>query len=188
MKKSLVTPAAELPVTLADAKAWSVVEHTADDAVVNALITNATDMAQQYLGRKLVTQTWDYFFDCFPSGCIEIDCIPGQSVTHVKYYDADDVEQTLAGSEYYVDEKAEPRLLIKTKSGWPAVGEGFNRVSVQVVAGYGVADDVPEPIKTGIKLLVGHLYRNREATAPIKLEEVPMGIKMHWNPYRVIEL
>ena len=48
---------------------------------------------------------------------------------------------------------------------------------------------VPEAIRAGIKLMIGHLYEHREAVvmggSPV---ELPLAVKSLWWPYRVLEI
>jgi len=49
---------------------------------------------------------------------------------------------------------------------------------VTFTAGYGaLAADVPERIRTAIKLLAGHLYEHREATDIKEIQEVAFAVK-----------
>jgi hypothetical protein len=40
-----------------------------------------------------------------------------------------------------------------------------------------VAGDLPAAVKSALLLTVGHLFENREASAPIALQELPLGVK-----------
>lgn len=48
-----------------------------------------------------------------------------------------------------------------------------------------LATAVPEDLKVAIKLIVGHLYMNREAVTDVSMEELPLGITALLAPYRV---
>src|SRR5690349_8146996 len=63
----LVTPPASEPVSLADAKLFARITTTAEDALTTSLITAARQRCEDWRGFSFVTQTWDYFFDRFPS-------------------------------------------------------------------------------------------------------------------------
>ena len=54
----------------------------------------------------------------------------------------------------------------------------MNGVNIRFTAGFGdEADNVPKRIRTAIKLLVGHLYENREITDIREHFEIPFAIK-----------
>lgn len=91
---------------------------------------------------------------------------PLASVSSVVYIDQDGVQQTLATSAYKVDTTSEPaRLMPAYGTTWPATRNEINAVTVTYTCGYGSAQDVPEPIKSWIKLRVAAMYENREEVA-----------------------
>lgn len=58
----------------------------------------------------------------------------------------------------------------------------FKGAKVTFDAGY---DNVPADLLHAIRMIVGHLYANREATSTMKLETVPMAVETILNRYRV---
>lgn len=163
---ALVTGPASEPVTLSEAKAHLKVEHSDDDTLITSLIKAARGYCETYTRRAFITQTWDLFMDEFPPSSDEPIFIHNpklQSVTHVKYFDINNVEQTWAGANYQVDIATEPgRILPVDGTTWPAVKRRMNAVNVRYVAGYGAASDVPQEIKQAMLLLIGDWYENRE--------------------------
>lgn len=159
---TLFTPPAVTPVTLNEAKAHLAVTHSLDDTIIQLYLDAAVsyvDGAEGTLGRCLVTQTWDYSLDCFPTE-ITVPLPTLQSVTSVKYYDVDGVEQTITSSNYTV---AGQRIAPIETFDWPDIDtERPYPITVRFVAGYGDAADVPAAIKAAILLLVGSMYAGRE--------------------------
>lgn len=185
MALTLVTPPAEEPISLADAKAHLRVEHTDDDALIALYITAArqtVDGKDGWLGRALVTQTWDVSLDAFPSGEIELPLQPLQSVASVTYDDVDGAAQTLDPAGYTFDPTG---WIVAGSSGWPATLSAINAVRARFVAGYGAAADVPAPIRAALLLMVGHLYANREAPAEDALKGAAGSLLA---PYRIWSL
>ena len=169
MALKLITAATTYPVTLADAKLHCKVDDAADDALITAMITSAAELAEQQLGRALMTQTWELTLDSFPDA-FELTRVPVQSVTSVKYYDTTGTLQTLASNLYSVDTAdgdGFAYIAPAYNTSWPDTREQINAVVVRFVAGYTDAASVPEPIKTWIKLMIGTMYENREAEAHI---------------------
>lgn len=167
MALKLITAATTYPVTLADAKLHCKVDDVADDALITAMITSATELAEQELGRALMAQTWEVTLDSFPDA-FELTRVPVQSVTSVKYYDTTGTLQTLSGSLYSVDTADGDGFAYVTpayNTSWPETRDQINAVSVRYVSGYTDAAAVPEPIKAWIKLMVAAMYENREAEA-----------------------
>ncbi len=175
-------PPAEYPVILAEAKDHLHVDGSDSDARIEFLIAAATEKLDGWngeLGRCLITQSWRVDFDRFPhERRLRLPFGPLQSVT-VEYSGPDNLAQTLVGSKYQLLEDALGLFLdlAGTESAWPATCSRRDAVRVTVVAGYGAADSVPEPIKQIILFVVGHWFANREAVvigqAPA---ELPMAV------------
>ena len=153
-----VEPTVE-PVTLEEAKTHLRVEHTYDDTEITSMIIAARKQAELNLSRYIITQTVDAYYDRFQS-CFELP--PLQSVTSITYLDSNGDSQTLAASQYVVDDKSIPaRITPAYGVSWPSTYDQTNAVSIKFVAGYGLAADVPENIKSWIKLQVAEYYEVR---------------------------
>jgi len=182
MSLTIVTPPAEEPVTLTEAKNHLRVDLSDDDSLISALIVAAREHAEAITRRAFITQTLKLSMDAFPvnNGPIYVPMPPLQSVNSLKYFDTDGVEQTLTeGTDYLVDNESEPgRITPAPDTGWPATQNRPNAVSVEFVAGFGDASKVPQGIKQAILLMVGHWYENREAVTMQgnNAGELPMAV------------
>jgi uncharacterized phiE125 gp8 family phage protein len=160
----LTAPSVE-PVTLSEAKRHANVVASDDDTLITALIVAARELVEQDTSRALINQTWELELDDWWTDAVEVPRPPLSSVTHVKYYDANGVLQTVASTNYHVDTRRQPGVI------WwdadytlPTLSDEANPVIVTYVAGYGsAASAVPGRAKQAILLLVGHWYRHREA-------------------------
>lgn len=199
----VVTDPASEPVTTEEAKSHMRVTISDDDTLIGDMITVARDMLENFTCRAFINTTFDYFLDEFPSPRFEHGRIHGgriivppvstlSSVTSVKYYDTDDVQQTLAATEYIVDSVHEPgRIVEAVDKFWPLTSSRISAVEVRYISGFGAtAADVPEVIKLAVKMLVSHYYDNRSAfnCGDCKLEDVPMGIKSLIGRYKVLKI
>lgn len=188
--KLIAAPATE-PVTRTEAKSHLRVDTTAEDTLIDALITVARQHIEHELRRALVTQTWELVLDRWPAGgVLRLPLPPLASVTSIKYTDDDGAESTLSSGAYLVDTESLPgRVVLKNGQSWPAVTLAeANGVRVRFVAGYGGAAAVPETIKAAMKLLIGTLYENRESVLVaqgVTVAEVPFGVQALLMPYRV---
>jgi uncharacterized phiE125 gp8 family phage protein len=108
---------------------------------------------------------------------------PIQSISHIKYFDINGVQQTMSTGNYSVDLLNEPARIEFVQV--PAMIERMNAMEIQFVCGYGVAASVPDGLKNAILLLIGHLYEHREAVATNNLSEMPLGMQALLNPYIV---
>lgn len=212
----LVTPPAAEPVTLAEAKLWARVDtsYTTDDALITALITAARQHIETIACRALITQTWDYFLDCFPYGGLSplrwtygspfaasvprwTQAFPSgelalpyptlQSVTFLKYTDDTGTVQTLDPTLYQVDTARIPgRIVPAYGQVWPTARAQPNAVQVRFQSGFGASgSSVPEPLKDAIKVLVATWYGQRETLAPGTIGTIPAVLDVLINQYRV---
>lgn len=167
MALKLITAAAALAVSLVEAKAHLRVTVADEDTLITALITAATETAEQLTGRALMPQTWELTLDAFPDA-FELTRTPVASVTSLKYYDGTGVLTTLDGAAYSLDTAHDfgPAYVVPAYGlAWPASRDQVNAVALRFVAGYASAAAVPEPIKAWIKLQVGAMFENRELEA-----------------------
>lgn len=145
-----------------------------DDSLIDAITTAAEqdlDGADGYLGRCLVSQTWELRLPGFLTECIRVPLPPLLEVQSVKYYDAANALQTLATTHYTVNGiGARQAGSVELNYGytWPDVYERSEAVLIRFRAGYvdtSASPDgsVPAPIKQAMLLTIGDLYENREA-------------------------
>lgn len=185
--KRIVEPSVE-PVTLAEAKEWLRIDGTDEDSKITALVSSARETVERFLNRTLITTTWRYKRDAFPSagahrqnvdqgltdgykaqyeseakfyGVQPSDIVLPmgeiQSISSVKYVDRAGSEQTFTDFFLGRDMYATP----SQDKFWPSNGDVRDRdgVTIDYIAGYGAtASDVPEDIKTAIKMLVQVMY------------------------------
>ena len=175
---SVITEPTIEPVTLTDAKALLGVTHNDDDTLITSYITAARQFAEKYTSLRFITQVVEWQLEAWPAWGFNLDIWPLQSVDSIKYDDTDSpiAEQTLVvNTDYYADVEIEGGW-VETIGGWPSVTTRPGPIRIRMTAGYAdssaspidLADNVPEGIKTGIKLYVKFLYESdpcSEATA-----------------------
>lgn len=179
-----------LPFVLSELKDHLAVESDfiETDTLMNSQAASAMSHVEEFLSRSLMPQTWQMNLDRFPGhrGVIKVPRPPLQSVTSITYIDCNGVQQTLANTEYKVDSLSEPaRIVPEFDKCWPDTREEIAAVSITFVAGYVDANSVPNPIKQAILLILGSMYRDRENSAPVTLNEIPMSAKNLLYPYRI---
>ncbi len=160
-----------------------------DADYINGLIADARQYVENITNRALMTQTWEFFLDRFPAGdFIELPKPPLQSVTSLTYVDVDGNSATLSeGTEFTVDTDSEPgRIVLEYDETWPTDQlHPNNPITIELVAGYASADDVPANIKHAIKMLLATLNANRLPHSPQEQYEVPLGVDALLASYRV---
>jgi len=170
------------------------------DATLIALLTTAAvdqiDGRDGWLGRALVTQTWDLTLDGFPASAdfIALPLPPLQSVVSVKYIDTAGVQQTMSSSLYALsaDRHYQPRLDLAYGATWPATRCQRDAVTIRFVAGFASGNSpedataVPKSIKAALLLTIGHLYEHREEVVMgMTAAPLPLGAEHLLTPYRV---
>lgn len=185
--KSGTTIPAE-PITLTEAKLHCRVDSdlTADDDLIEGLITAAREWAENHTRRSFVRRTLELRMDAFPSQ-IKLPRGPVSAVSHVYYTDAGGNQAEMSSGNYQADlHRVVPVILPVFGGVWPTVKWGaLNSVLVEYVAGYApgegsptdYAENIPNSIKAAIKLIVGHLYENREQSANVALGTLPFNVK-----------
>jgi uncharacterized phiE125 gp8 family phage protein len=194
MNSVIKTAPTTYPVTLKEAK-----EHlnitigwTDDDTTIQGHIKVATKKAEQYLRRRIITQTWYAYYERWPAGnAIVLPFGKLQSVTSVKYTDTDGDESTWDSStEYDVDTYHDPgRIVLAYGKSWPsATLAPTNPIVVEFVCGYGTSGaDVEDMIKHAMKLILDDLYNQRGDIIIGQITANMHGAKALLMPYRLHE-
>lgn len=153
------------PLTVEELRArLNIVDDGIADEVLSAFITSARqgiDGVDGWIGRALITQTWQLLLPGFPScdgGRINIPLPPLQDVTAISYVDGDGATATLVSSDF--DIRQGPRPFIEPAYGksWPSARYGSDAVTIEFIAGYGdEGENVPEPIRSAIALQVSNI-------------------------------
>lgn len=208
--KLISAPAAE-PVTLSEVKAYLRIDGTDDDTMLTTFISVARQAVEDYTSRKLITQTWDLWMDCFEStfnfdalipdgvtegklseyikvsNSIDIPYFPLQSVTYLKTYDDAGTDYTMDSGDYIVDTYTEPgRLSLKNDTSWPTTYlRPVNGVQIRFICGYGAnGSSVPYTIRQAILEMIGKFYSTR-GCEDSKLNSTTMALLA---PYRIVRI
>jgi uncharacterized phiE125 gp8 family phage protein len=195
MSLTLVTGPAAVPISLAEVKAQCRLEDNAEDALLMAYVRSAVDYVEQHSGLKLITQTWSYTLDWFPTwryrypadNYIRLPLSPVQSITSISYLDATTGDpQTWASTDYVL---RGDRIILAPNAQWPTVWCGQDAVTVTFVVGYGASwNDVPESLRQAIGMLAAYWYGQREAAQvdpDARVFDVPFSVRQILEPYRV---
>lgn len=164
MGLELLTPPAELPVSVVEAKLAATAESTEyDSAFEDIWIPAAVDQAELRLGgRAIIEQKWRVTLDSFKQ-TIRLPKSPLISVESIKYIDTDGILQTLANTEYQVKtDEVEGLVYPAYGKAWPSVRCEPGAIRIEFSAGFGAAADVPASIKNWILMAVATWYRQRE--------------------------
>lgn len=183
-------PAVE-PVTVSEAKAHLRLDGAADDILIASLILTSRLHIEAALGLALITQSWRLTLDDWPAdGEIRFPLRPVASIASVSVLAADGTPAAVAPTEYLLDGHAlRPRLVLR-QGPRPKPGRLAGGIEIAFAAGLGdAADDVPEPIRHAILMLVAHWYEHRD---PLEIgsaaANIPAAVSELLNPYREVRL
>lgn len=191
MSIAVITPPAFEPITLEAARLHCRVDvlpgsptgHP-DDPLILRAIQAAREVAEEVTRRALVEQGLRMHLPRWPAACsagaarqrATVDLLrpPLISVNSVTYFDEDNVLQTVAPANYFVEE-LEPvaRLRFVTGYSWPTTYEREDAVRIDYTAGYLAAASpaitqeeisaaIPASIMAAMLLMIGDQYEHRE--------------------------
>jgi uncharacterized phiE125 gp8 family phage protein len=163
---SLVTaPSTPLP-SLTVIKEHLRVTHSIEDMDIERKCAAAIQYIERITGLSLISSTWDWFLDTFPSSPVQLPNGPVTSVTSIKYYaDTGSDWSTFDAANYQVDVASIPaRIALKTGLSWPTdMLRPLNGVAVRFVSGWATWNDVPSDLFDAVMVLTADLYQNRES-------------------------
>ena len=179
----LKSPSTWEPVTLDEAKAHIRVTHAEDDTYITHLISVARAYAEQYLGWAIPQQTWTWTMDEWPSFPARVPKPPLISVTSFSYETSDGETVVVDLADYIVDTNSLPGRIYYEPPG--VFLPEINGITIEFVAGFASASDVPMSIKHAMLLIIGHWYENREQVTIERLAAVPFGVEALLDPLRM---
>lgn len=170
LRPTLVAPAdysTDPVVSLALLKSHLRIDHTHEDTLLQAMLDSAVaslDGRAGDLNIALVNQSWKIELDSWPSE-IRLPLFPVSAITHIKYRDTSNTQQTWDAANYSLHADAMGAFVrYKFNVQPPSLYvEREDNIEVQFVAGYGAAAAVPAPLKSAVLLLAADLYANRES-------------------------
>jgi len=157
-----LTPPAQEPVSLAEARAFLRLDQTDEDDLLGTLITAARLMVEAASGRLLVDQTWRIVIDRWPDGGeIRLPLSPVSAVTAARVYDVLGAAQPVATNALQLDPLADPPVL-RIVAEVPEIGRGRAAIEIDIVAGFGAtAAAVPALLRQGVLRLAARWFERR---------------------------
>lgn len=175
--KLITTPTTE-PITLSEAKSHLKVSHNEEDDLIDAEISTAREWCENFQNRVYYTQEWMLTFDDITFGKIEIPKPPLQSIDSVEIKQKDESIVTVSSDNYYIDTISEPGRLYVAE--WPDYDELYPMGAVQITFTAGKTDvsNINENVKQAMKLLIAHMYENRQAVLTTEVpRKLMLGVK-----------
>ncbi len=143
------------------------------DTRLTRYLSAAITHIERETGRKIGSQTWDYFTDCFPYTNRQYIQLPGplSSITWIKYYDDDNTLQTWDVANYRTFAPTDTKGLIEAVDTWPTVYDRANAVNVRFVTG----TTAPADLLQAVILLCGTWNEHREDQVTMALSTQDRG-------------
>lgn len=187
------TAPAGSPVTLSEAKGH--LRIAADDDFDDTELQGYLDAAVQLLdgpygrlSRAIMPQGWTQLQGRPNSSTqrIWLQLATVTAIDAIRYLDESDEAQVLDVANFrkvLLEDAAyiEP----STGTSWPKMADRPDALQIDFTAGYADAASVPATIKQAIRLLVGEWANEREASTPVELREIPIGVDSLIEPYKL---
>lgn len=170
-----VTAPVSEPISLSELKLYLRVSTSAEDTLLNNLITAARIAAEHYLKLSLMPQSWRLSYDDYAPDEIKMRRGPVQSITSVKTFDRSGAATTLSSDVYYLNAAKDVLTIEATLVS--------HRIEVEYSAGYADAASVPANIRQGIIQHAGYMYERRAEST-----EMPTASRNLYDLHRMVVL
>jgi len=146
------------PVSLSDMKDYLKVTGTAQDALIQSMITAATEWGEKYTGREFRANQWKLSIDCFEPR-IEVRKSPVATIDEVAHF-VSGVPVVVDSSVYYLKKgNFSSETLLSDGQDWPVdTDEREQAITIDFTTEQYKCGDL---IEAGIKQHVAHWFYNR---------------------------
>jgi len=172
----VVAPAGE-PLTLTETKLYLQVDHPDEDSFIADLITSARMVAEHWMKRSLMTQTWKLAYDDYIDDDVYLPMGPVSELVSVVLVDRDGDTLLVADDAYHLNAA---KNIFHPESSLLA-----HRIEITYLTGYGNASTVPRPIKQGMLAHIAHMYDHRKGDYDAMIPDLSARLYM---PYRELGL
>lgn len=169
------TEFASLPLTRQQVKLHLRIANDDLDEAVDLALRSAVEYCEAVTGRVLrVSYTVVQSHNRWPCAPVRFDWQPAYSISHVKYYDADNTLQTVSSSLYRLSQgNAASTLEFDQDFTYPALYSRSDAVQVTYLAGYSSVANIP-PNALGSILLC--IEKNWGDTAPADIPRIERAL------------
>lgn len=178
-------------VTTAEFKAWAKIDDDTEDALIDSLLSAATQAAENYTRRSIYPSTWNTTINAFET--VELHVVPVDlSTIAITYYDVDNIATPLLAEFYNViDNGPDDFVCILFIGELPTLYDRADAVNISYAGGY-AAGECPEGIRVGILKRAASDYENRQDAAPVpgiigKYALIAQYSHSDWFPYRIFD-
>jgi uncharacterized phiE125 gp8 family phage protein len=161
---SVVTPSSNESISLQEARSFLLQDPdiTDQDMMIQLMVASATTQIEAATGRSVINATFRQSYKNFVD-MEQFYMSPVSSISSVKYFDAQGIEQVLSSDVYELVKDEPASIRLKKDQSWPLVDGRDDGIRVEYIAGYGENhEDVPPVVKLPILVVAAWLFENRQ--------------------------
>ncbi|MES1202457.1 MAG: head-tail connector protein [Pseudomonadota bacterium] len=181
MSITIVTPPANEPVSLAEAKLFLRVDHDAEDDLVAALIVAARQAVEAWARRALITRR---IIETKDQWCVDaLDAVRLRLAPIAALHEIRVSGDVVPAETYALDAAHDPPRLRFSISP-PSPSAAIAGIEIEYDAGYGAnAQDVPEALRQAVRLALAAAYEDRAGAIAL-----PEAARALIGPFRILHL
>lgn len=180
------TPGVYTTITLVTFKQWLKwnADDTSEDIVMQLCLTSAIQQAEAYTRRSIDRATWRTYLEGFYNVTLDVAPIDTTTGYSVKYFDVNNVEQTLATNKYTLINKGlDSYAEIEFESDPPELYDRNEPVYIEYLAGYTA---YPVDLTAIILSQATDFFENRSNDLAGSLNQVTMDFHKRLFPYKML--
>lgn len=184
MTIQLISAAGAIPVLLSEVRDFLKITHQEEDALIASYIRAATDVCENFTGRKLIRQQWQMILNDWPAdspaGAVQIPLSPLLSVDRIEVW-RDGLFEDVAPENYLLDTTSyQAKVMLQAGFVWRDPTREVAGIKITVSAGFGDDhNDLPHDMRLGILHWVAAAYDGDQAGG---------AAEKLWQPYRRVGL
>lgn len=151
------------------------VSDVSHDVFLTDLIEFVRDQWEADTSEVVMSSTYTQSYECFPAE-FELLRRPVASITHVKYYDANNTLQTWSSSYYRLNNaEVHPEICFDFNAVFPVTYDRDDAVIVTYVAGVATQAEVHPVTRQALLLALSHAFEHRGIVSAGQWNETPKG-------------
>ena len=171
----ITAPSSEL-LTLAQAKTFLRIEHSADDEPLTRAIASARQALEQHIQSALLPQVWEYSIANPQSHKVQLSFGPAQNITSITLTTEAGVTSTMSASNY--------RLSVDGFSVLFSTATNSEKMTVRYSASMAsTVAEIPLPLVQGMLHHISVMMETRDGAVPLPMQAIAC-----YEPFRRISL
>ncbi|MBE8191068.1 MAG: hypothetical protein HAW65_00725 [Alphaproteobacteria bacterium] len=160
----------------------------ADEALLQSLISSARMTVEARSGLRLITQSWNLLLNDWEhsDGALSLPHYPVRSVVAIRI--VGEGAAVIESSLYRLEAGARPALVFAQWRDLPRPRQSHYGIQIEIEAGFGAPDDVPEPLRLAVKTLAAHWYDMNDWNAHRPENAIPPQVRTLIEPHRLMRI